>query len=389
MDISIFLQNSLKIVWVIFGLTALILILGLILSRQIARRVVDLLNYASAVNFIARRWKTVGVELINRRIQQITRALVFAFFAWGAWGILNSHPDISNFVIDAQQALIDFARLPIIIFLLNLALIGLETFALLKAFSWIRGGFEKIADKIKTEQGKRLKGFKIQQWNVFTASQLTVFLLSVNRYVRYATNILLTFVYLTGVFSVFPTTRWIIVGTLGGVFQAFANGWQGFINYLPDLLNVVVIFVVAHYGLKFVSFFFDEIEKGDFVLSGFHPEWAALTFQLVRFLIGALAFVMAFPHLPGSSSPAFQGVSVFIGILFSLGSTSVISNIVAGVVLTYTRAFRIGDRVKIADTVGDVVEKGLFVTRVRTLNNVETSIPNSLILGCHINNYRG
>ncbi|HKI52961.1 MAG TPA: mechanosensitive ion channel family protein, partial [Anaerolineales bacterium] len=111
------------------------------------------------------------------------------------------------------------------------------------------------------------------------------------------------------------------------------------------------------------------------------------TYQLLRFVVIALGLVVAFPYLPGSGSPAFQGVSVFVGVLFSLGSTSVVANIVSGVVLTYTRAFRVGDRVKIADTVGDIIEKGLLVTRVRTIKNVEITIPNGMVMGSHIINY--
>jgi small-conductance mechanosensitive channel len=101
----------------------------------------------------------------------------------------------------------------------------------------------------------------------------------------------------------------------------------------------------------------------------------------------ALALVLAFPYLPGSASPAFQGVSIFIGLLLSLGSTSVVANIVSGLVLTYTHAFRVGDRVRIADTVGDVIEKGLLVTRMRTIKNVEITVPNGMVMGSHIINY--
>jgi small-conductance mechanosensitive channel len=101
----------------------------------------------------------------------------------------------------------------------------------------------------------------------------------------------------------------------------------------------------------------------------------------------ALAAVIVFPYLPGSDSPAFQGISIFIGVLLSLGSTSAVSNIVAGVVLTYMIPFRPGDRVKIADTTGDIVEQNLLVVRVRTTKNVEITIPNSTVLGNHIVNY--
>ncbi|RZA04271.1 MAG: mechanosensitive ion channel family protein, partial [Moraxellaceae bacterium] len=94
-----------------------------------------------------------------------------------------------------------------------------------------------------------------------------------------------------------------------------------------------------------------------------------------------------FPFLPGSSSPAFQGVSVFLGILISLGSSSAITNIVAGLVITYMRPFRIGDRVKIGEVVGDVMEKSMLVTRIKTIKNEDITVPNSLVLSSSTVNY--
>jgi small-conductance mechanosensitive channel len=222
---------------------------------------------------------------------------------------------------------------------------------------------------------------------LFTAGQLTGLARNVTKYLRYAVNILLIFIYLTGVFSVFPRTRGVVTGILQSVFQSVRDGWQGFLGYLPSLVNLLIIILVTHYSLKVIRFIFGEIEKGTITFAGFHTDWSMTTFQLVRFVAIALALVIAFPFLPGSSSPAFQGVSIFVGFLFSLGSSSVVANIISGVVLTYTRAFRAGDRVKIADTVGDVIEKTLLVTRIRTIKNVEVTIPNSLVLQSHMVNY--
>ena len=387
MDIPTFLQNSLKVVWVILGLSALVLLLGWILRRWIAKLVVGLLNRTPIVDFVVKRLKLPDAELVNHRIRQVTRILVVLLSIGGAWQTLISHPDISGFVTSAWQTILNFVQLPAVIFTFNLALIGLETFMLFKVIGWVKAGFQVIANRIKAEQDKRLKGFKIQRVQVFTASQLTRFLLAVSRYTRYAVNILLILIYLTGVFSVFPQTRGIVTNTLTSIFQTIEKGWQGFIGYLPSLLSLIVIIVITYYGLKLIRFLFNEVEKGTITLSGFYPEWAIPTYQLVRILVIALALVLAFPYLPGSSSPAFQGVSIFIGLLFSLGSTSVVANIVSGVVLTYTRAFRVGDRVRIADTVGDVIEKGLLVTRMRTIKNVDITIPNGMVMGSHIINY--
>jgi small-conductance mechanosensitive channel len=130
-----------------------------------------------------------------------------------------------------------------------------------------------------------------------------------------------------------------------------------------------------------------EIERGDISFPGFYREWAQPSYKLCLFLILALAVVVAFPYLPGSGSPAFQGVSLFLGLLLSLGSTAAVANIVGGVILIYTRAFEVGDRVQIGDAVGDIVEKTLLVTRLRTPKNVVITMPNSAVLTSNIINF--
>jgi small-conductance mechanosensitive channel len=159
------------------------------------------------------------------------------------------------------------------------------------------------------------------------------------------------------------------------------------VEYLPNLFFVIVIIGVTYSVLKAVRWFAVEVRKGGITLPGFYPDWADPTHNIVRFLIIAFSVVVLFPYLPGSGSPAFQGVSIFVGVLFSLGSSGAVSNIVAGVLLTYTRAFKVGDRVKIADTMGDVIGRTLLVTRIRTPKNVEITVPNSMVLGSHIINY--
>jgi small-conductance mechanosensitive channel len=111
------------------------------------------------------------------------------------------------------------------------------------------------------------------------------------------------------------------------------------------------------------------------------------TYNIIRVLLFAFMFVVIFPYLPGSDSKVFQGVTVFLGILFSLGSSSAISNMVSGIVLTYMRPYKIGDRIKVGDVTGDVVEKNLLVTRLRTIKNEDITIPNATILSGHTTNY--
>jgi small-conductance mechanosensitive channel len=159
------------------------------------------------------------------------------------------------------------------------------------------------------------------------------------------------------------------------------------VDYLPNVFFIVVIAFLTRYVLKFVHLFFDAIREGTVEFPGFYREWAEPSYKIVRFMILAFVVVVVFPYLPGAGSDAFQGVSIFLGALFTLGSSSAIANIVAGVVLTFTRAFQVGDRVKIGDTTGDVMEKSLLVTRVRTIKNVDITVPNAIVMSSHIINY--
>jgi len=129
------------------------------------------------------------------------------------------------------------------------------------------------------------------------------------------------------------------------------------------------------------------VEHGDISFPGFYSEWARPTSKLITIVLAILALVVMFPYLPGGDSPAFRGISIFIGVLVSLGSSSAMGNLIAGIILTYMHPYRVGDRVRISETVGDVQEKSLLVTRLRTVKNVEIILPNSMILGAHILNY--
>ena len=207
------------------------------------------------------------------------------------------------------------------------------------------------------------------------------------RILRLTAIFLLFYFYIPLVLSFFPWTRQYSSTIFGYIVSPVATAAHAVASYLPKLFVLAFIIVITYYALKTIKSIFGAVEKGILTIPGFYSEWALPTYKIVRFMIMAFAVVVAFPYLPGSDSPAFKGVSVFIGVIFSFGSAGAISNIVAGVILTYMRAFKIGDRVKISDTVGDVLEKTLLVTRIRTIKNEDISIPNSMVLGSHIINY--
>lgn len=188
-------------------------------------------------------------------------------------------------------------------------------------------------------------------------------------------------------FSLFPATEGISVSLVATLWNALKEAVLGFVHYLPRGVFVIVVCGLAYYGLQIARIFFRAIERGDLHIRQFHPETAGITYQLLRVAVVVLVLIIVFPYLPGSHTDAFRGVSIFLGVVISLGSGSAVSNMMAGVVLAYMRPFQVGDRVKIADTVGDVVARGLLVTRLRTIKNVEVTIPNSSILGGQILDY--
>lgn len=158
-------------------------------------------------------------------------------------------------------------------------------------------------------------------------------------------------------------------------------------GYLPNLLVIIVIVYAFRLALRLCRYFANEIGEERLKLKGFYPEWAMPTYHIVRFLLYAFMVAMIYPYLPGAGSGAFRGISVFLGLMVSLGSSTVIANVIAGFVITYMRPFRMGDRIKLNDTVGNVVEKTGLVTRIRTVKNEVVTIPNSFILSQQTINY--
>ena len=195
---------------------------------------------------------------------------------------------------------------------------------------------------------------------------------------------------LLGVIGVLMTSDWtmnLAARLIILVTSALEYIWVGFVSYLPNLVTIIVILLVTRFVIRTISLVFEGIRTRRIYLKNFYPEWAETSFSLIKLLIYVLTAVIIFPYLPGSSSPAFQGISIFVGVLVSLGSTTAVANVVAGIVITYTRAFKVGDQVEVSEVRGRVVERSTFVTRIQTLKNVIVSIPNSMVLSNNVINY--
>lgn len=284
--------------------------------------------------------------------------------------------------ISQQRAAASWSRwlVKTLLVLLVIGVFGLIIWGINKTYAWLS---RKAADW----QSRLLTRLRIGNYQLFDegrASLATSWLLKIGRWLL----ILLSFyLVLPVVFSLFPFTEGLAKQLFGYVWSPFKAIVFSFLDFIPNLFSIAVIYLVTRTVVRFLQFLAREIDQGELVIPGFFNEWALPTYNIVRFLLYAFMLVVIFPYLPGSDSKVFQGVSVFLGILFSLGSSSAISNMVAGLVITYMRPFRLGDIIKIDDFQGEVIEKNLLVTRIRTPKNEEITIPNASVLAGKSVNY--
>jgi len=255
-------------------------------------------------------------------------------------------------------------------------------------FIWLIGKLNKrLLNLLDQKKNKWLKNLSHKDYTFLSAEQELTALLFLIKIIRWLLILLILYLTFPVVFNILVFTRtWshVLFNWFWMPFKAiFISIW----DYLPNLFSILAIYIVMKFFIRIVKYIFNEIEMEKLKINGFHSDWAQPTFTIIRFILYAFMFVLIFPYLPGSDSNIFKGVSVFIGVLFSLGSSSAIANIVAGIVITYMRPFKIGDRIKIGDVIGDVVEKTLLVTRLTTIKNEEITIPNSTILTGNISNY--
>ena len=269
---------------------------------------------------------------------------------------------------------------------------GLVLTVVTTAFGWGLFKTVKLLSLILSKNINEWKGTFItplvmKNITLLTEDQIVIILQRLVSFFNFAMNIFLLYIIIPIVFSYFSFTKTWADTLFAWILSPLKTVVLTFVSYIPSLIFIAVIIFLNRYLIRLSRIFFDEIKKGSLSFPGFYPEWADPTHKIVRFMIIIFTLIVVYPYLPGSDSEAFKGVSIFLGILFSLGSTSVIANMVAGIILTYMYAFKTGDRVKIGDTSGEVIEKTLLVTRIKTVKNIVVTIPNSSVLSGHIINY--
>lgn len=230
-------------------------------------------------------------------------------------------------------------------------------------------------------------GIKVKNYQMLSPIRLIRFGLKLLAVLRVALILVSLAFALSFLFSIFPATETLAYRLLGYTWEPLKDLGISLYHYLPRLFRIVVVLIIGMYIDRFFRFISNEIKLGNLRIKGFHRDWAVPTYKLVRLCLVGFTLIIVFPLLPGSDTSAFKGISVFFGVLISLGSSSAISNTIAGFIITYMRPFQLGDWIKTNDITGEVIEKSALTTRFRTINNEDITIPNSTILTNKTINY--
>ncbi|WP_241723593.1 mechanosensitive ion channel family protein [Raoultella sp. HC6] len=199
-------------------------------------------------------------------------------------------------------------------------------------------------------------------------------------------GILALYAWLSWAFGLFPWTR-VWSESLGEwslkVIQEIA---LSILSSLPGLLIVLIIFLITWFIIRLVKVLLGQVEAGRLHIPGLHPETVGATRRLISAAIWLFALSAAYPFLPGANSLAFKGISVFFGLMLTLGSTGIMNHAMSGLVLIYSRALHKGDWIRIAGDEGQVSEIGMLATKIQTRENYIVTVPNAVVVSGKIVN---
>lgn len=244
-------------------------------------------------------------------------------------------------------------------------------------------GHRRVKVLVRLQRGKKIKGL----FGLIDDQKALLITYALLRVVKILLILIFVYLGLLAIFTLFPYTKHISDELLSYVIKPIKSMGRNVIDYLPNLFIIIIIIFIFKYIHKFIRSVAEQVATGKISIKGFYPDWAYPTANLASGLCYIFMFILIFPYLPKSDSQIFQGVSVFAGIMLSLGSTSIVGNLVAGLVITYMRPFKMGDRIKIGEHTGDVIEKTALVTRIKTPKNEIITIPNSNVMSAQTVNY--
>lgn len=253
---------------------------------------------------------------------------------------------------------------------------------------WLTGWlFRKLKVRIQKLKDTRLKPISIQNYELLDTQRQVNLLIFLSNLLRYVIMLLQLLITVPLLFAIFPQTKGLAYQIFSYIWNPIKNILVGIVEYIPNLFAILIICFAVKYLVRLVHYLSREVEAGRLKFGGFYPDWAMPTYHIIRFLLYAFMIAMIYPYLPGAKNGVFQGISVFVGLIISLGSSTVIGNVIAGLVITYMRPFKLGDRIQLNDTTGNVIEKTPLVTRIKTPKNEVVTIPNSFIMSSHTVNY--
>lgn len=245
-----------------------------------------------------------------------------------------------------------------------------------------RWRFRLLRKLLKSTRPLSVKGYEVL--TMHRQGVLFVIMLKTLRFLIILTQLLISIPVL---FSLFPQTKSLIYKLFSYIWNPITDIFSAVVGFLPNLFKIIIIILCFRYLVKGLHYLSDEVKSGNLKINGFYPDWAMPTYLILRVLCYSFMVVMIWPLLPSSQSEVFQGVSVFIGVIVSLGSSSIIGNVMAGMVMTYMRPFHIGDFIRYGETEGFVIEKTMLVTRIRTRKNEVITIPNSNLMSSQTSNF--
>jgi small-conductance mechanosensitive channel len=253
---------------------------------------------------------------------------------------------------------------------------------------WIASrALRRLRSALDRRYRAKISSVQIQSFEIVRAEQLWQALHRAINVLAGIVALVVLYLYLDYVLLLFPQTRALGQNLFAIVLRPLNTLGAGAVRFLPDLVFLAVLALIIRWLLKLIRLFFHRVGDRTITLAGFEPEWALPTERILRILLIALALVVAYPYIPGSESEAFKGISLMLGLVFSLGSSSFISNVVAGQSLAFRRAFKVGDRIKIGEHIGEVTDIKLLTTVLRSPKNEQIVIPNSNILNSDVVNY--
>jgi small-conductance mechanosensitive channel len=268
----------------------------------------------------------------------------------------------------------------VLITLLVLTVAVLGVFLLYRGRAWLVGFLEARRERIPT---LRFRGLVMVR-----NKSIYQFLLRALALLYYLSYLVIGVAALLLVFAQFPATRTYAHTVFLWTWEPLTKIFWGVVNYLPNLFYILVIIVVTRFVIRGLTFIFEQAHRGVISLEPWiHQDVARPTSQIIKAILVILALFFIAPLVPGTGSTAAKGISVILGLMVSFGSSSTVGNLIAGMVLTYMRPFKIGDRVKLGETVGDVVERTFLYTKVITIKNEEIIVPSLQALSGALINY--